>query len=112
MFLPQTIMAGFQTFAAGDAATIDLGVIAGVLTAEATVLPEAVVRHVEFLARNDLATLLRMHEFLGATGHAAAFEHWRMTFGEAARTPGYELFVQLGLERLEQLEKALSPAAK
>jgi hypothetical protein len=110
-FIPDTALVAADRFSAGPAAQIDLGAIPGVLRAPDALAPDAVIRHAEFLARSDLATLLMMHEFLIGTRFGAAFDHWRTCLRSVAHTPGYELFVQLGVERLDELEKAMTPAA-
>ena len=111
MFLPDSGLGELDPFSAGPATAIDLGTIPGVLDPAARIDAEHVVKHAEFLARRDMATLQRMHDFLIGTRVSAAFDHWRQMFADAARTPGYELFVQLGTERLNDLEAAMVKAA-
>lgn len=112
MFLPDNGLGEIDSFSAGPATTVDLGTIPGVLDPVITNDAEHVVKHAEFLARRDMATLQCMHDFLIGTRASAAFDYWRQMFANAARTPGYELFVQLGTERLNMLEAAMAKPAR
>lgn len=106
--LPAATLSRYLTFAAGQPVPMDVGAVPGTLSDGETVEPQAIALHAEFLARSDLDTLIRMHDFLRNYDAGPIFTHWREAFRRAANQPGYELFVQLGLEKLDTVQRRLA----
>jgi hypothetical protein len=108
LFLPLTLVVATDATTFGAATASKFGPIPGVLAADEDLPIDEVLRHAEFLARAELPSLIRMHDFLIGTQYAIAFEHWRECFRAGSREPGHERFVLLGIERLDEIQKALN----
>jgi hypothetical protein len=67
--------------------------------------PEQVLKYSEFLVKTEPAVLRDMHQFMMGPAAEAVFQNWRSHLQDAANVPGYELYIEIAIERLNAVAK-------